>query len=212
MNAPRDREKLFVLAADRDIEEAISAILRRPESIEIRPVQFECQRHPNRDNGCRATAADFLRTFRNRFSHALVVFDRNGCGSSEERESIERSVEAELDRNGWPDCGKAVVIDPELEAWVWTESRAMLECLRWKGRYGELKSWLREEGLWSQKLAKPDNPKMALRRTLEHTRRRRSARVYADIAKRVSLARCQDLAFGKLVTTLRKWFPPVAGT
>ena len=170
MKAPLQSKGLVVLAADRDIEEALRQVLRRPESVGMRRVPFECRRHPNRDGGCRASAADFLRPFRKRFSHALVVFDRHGCGSSEARGEIEQHVESELARNGWQDRGKAIVIDPELEAWLWSNSPAVPMGLVWNGRYGELKSWLQRENVWGHSSAKPDDPKAALNRTLLPTR------------------------------------------
>ena len=207
MIVPHQSEKLLVLAADRDIEEALKAILDRPESLGMRRVLFECRRHPNRDAGCRANAADFLRPFQRSFSHAIVVFDRAGCGSSEPRSVIEQHVQFELARNGWQDRGNAIVIDPELEVWLWSNSPAVLRGLGWNGGYGELKSWLQRENVWDHSSAKPDKPKAALDRTLRRTRRRRSARVYGEIAASVSLARCQDPAFGKLRATFQDWFP-----
>lgn len=210
MMVPHQSEKLVVLAADRDIEEALKAVLGRPESLGMRRVLFECQRHPNRDGGCRANAAEFLRPFQRRFSHAIVVFDRYGCGSSEPRSVIERHVEFELARSGWQARCNAIVIDPELEVWLWSNSPAVLRGLGWNGGYGELRSWLQQESVWDQSSAKPHKPKAALNRTLRRTRRRRSARIYGEIAASVSLARCQDPAFGKLTAILRDWFPSAA--
>ncbi len=209
MNVPDPSERLVVLAADRDIEEAIKVVLgQRFMSLRMRRVLFECLRHPNRDGGCRANAAEFLRPFQGRFSHALVVFDREGCGSSAARTAIERQVETELARSGWQGCGKAIVIDPELEEWVWSESPEVLECLGWNHGYAELRSWLAEEKVWSHSLDKPQEPKQALHLTLRHTRRRRSSQIFREIAARVSLAHCQDPAFRKLRATLQDWFPP----
>ena len=205
-------ERLIVLAADRDMEEAIRAVLRRPDSLRMRAVCFECRRHPNRDAGCRAQAAEFLRPFRKRFSHALVVFDREGCGRSEPRDVIERDVEDALNRSGWQTRGKAIVIDPELEEWLWSESPAVLKGIRWKRGFAELRSWLEKEAVWDHSLAKPQNPKAALERTLRRTRRRRSARLYGEIAAAVSLARCQDAAFRKLKAVLQDWFPMPSAT
>lgn len=207
MNVPGQSARLIVLAADRDIEEAMRALLGRPESLGMRPVLFECRRHPNRDPGCRANAAEFLRPFRNRFSHALVVFDREGCGSSESRNTIERTVGSELKHSGWRTRGKAVVIDPELEEWLWSDSPAVLKGLGWNRGYAELRSWLEEEGVWDPSSTKPHEPKAALYRTLRRTHRRRSARLYGEIASRVSLMRCRDAAFGKLKAILQAWFP-----
>ena len=207
MKEPKQSERLFVLVADRDIEETLRAVLHRPASLGMRSVPFECQRHPNRDGGCRASAAKFLRPFRNRFSHALVVFDRRGCGSPETREAIEEKVESDLRRNGWKNCGKAIVIDPELERWLWSDSPAVIKGLGWNGGYADLRSWLEEMGVWDHSSAKPRKPKAALSLTLERTDRRRTARVFGKIASQVSLVRCQDPAFGKLRTIVQAWFP-----
>lgn len=211
MKAPGQSERLVVVVADRDIEETLKMVLGRPRSLGMRPVLFECRRHPNRDGGCRANAAEFLRPFQNRFSHALVVFDREGCGSSSTRDVIEREVESELARSGWQTRGTAIVIDPELEGWLWSDSPAVLKGLGWNRRYAELRSWLEEEEVWDPSSAKPHKPKAALNRTLQRTRRRRSARLYGEIASSVSLTRCQDPAFGKLRTILQAWFPRATG-
>ena len=103
------------------------------------------------------------------------------------------------------------MIDPELEAWLWSNSPAMLQGLGWHGGYDELKSWLQRENVWDRSSTKPDKPKAALNRTLRRTRRRRSARLYGEIAASVSLARCRDPAFGKLKRILKGWFPPGSG-
>ena len=207
MTEQKRPERLVVLVADRDIEEALTVVLGRPRSLGIRPVPFECQRRPNRDGGCRANAAEFLRPFQNRFSHALVVVDREGCGSLETREAIEQSVEVELERNGWKAFGKVIVIDPELERWLWSDSPAVLKGLGWNRGYADLRAWPEEEGVWDHSSAKPRKPKAALNLTLRRRRRRRSARVYGALADQVSLVQCKDPAFGKLRTILQAWFP-----
>ena len=208
MKESKQSERLVVLVADRDIEEALRVVLGRFNSLGIRPVSFACRRHPNRDGGCRATAAEFLRPFQTRFSHALVVFDRDGCGSHDTREVIEQEVESELERNGWKARGKVIVIEPELERWLWSDSPGVLNRLGWNRGYAELRSWLEEEGVWDHASVKPHKPKEALKRTLQHTRRRRSARLFGEIGADVSLTRCSDAAFCKLRTVLQTWFPP----
>ena len=113
----------------------------------------------------------------------------------------------EVARNGWRTCGEAIVFDPELEGWLWSDLPAVLKGLGWNRGYAELRSWLEEEEMWDHSSAKPHKPKAALNRTLRRTRRRRSARLYGEIAADVSLARCQDAAFGKLKAILKAWFP-----
>ena len=213
MSGERDPRRLIALVADRDIQETLTELFRRPESLGVRRFGFEITRHPGRDGGCRADAANFLRQHLRTFHHALVVFDRHGCGSNVSREEIETTVQQDLHRNGWEHRCRAVVIDPELEAWVWSGSRVVSEALGWGHRYNELLSWLTENGLWHEECPKPIDPKQAMGRALEGappaTRQRRSARVFGEIAAEVSFAGCQDAAFQKLLSTLREWFPQV---
>ena len=46
---------LFVLVADQDMRETLTALLQRHESLGIRPVAYEVERHLQRDAGCRTT-------------------------------------------------------------------------------------------------------------------------------------------------------------
>jgi len=71
---------LVVLTADKNMKFAIQGLLNRPESLGIRPVTAEVFIHPERDPGCLLRADAFLRPFVNRFVHAIVMFDREGCG------------------------------------------------------------------------------------------------------------------------------------
>lgn len=82
----------------------------------------------------------------------------------------------------------------------------MLEAIGWNRGYPDLRSWLEEQEVWDPSSAKPHRPKTALNRTLQRTRRRRSPRLYGEIATGVSLARRQDPAFRKLKTVLQAWF------
>jgi hypothetical protein len=63
-----------------------------------------------------------------------VLFDYYGCGAEHEMapEEIEDEVEEKLSRSGWEDRARCVVIDPELEVWVWSDSPEVDRCLGWK--------------------------------------------------------------------------------
>lgn len=198
---------LIVLAADRDIEETLTELFARPEAVGVVPFEYEIRRHPGRDPGCRVDAAEFLRPFSHRFDHALVVFDRHGCGDSGPRENIETDVEHGLRLSGWEDRGRAVVIDPELETWVWSDSPAVHTALGWTRGHQELRAWLAAEELWDPGAAKPHDPKAAMLKCLRKARRKRSARIFGEIAAGTSLAGCHDPAFRKIRTVLRKWYP-----
>ena len=61
MNANAEHKDLIVLAADLDIENTISGLLSRPSKLKAKKPSFDILRHPNRDPGCRTSAADLLR-------------------------------------------------------------------------------------------------------------------------------------------------------
>ena len=206
MTVAQQTDALFVLVADNEMEQTLKSVLNRPESLGIRRLKYRCIRHPNRDNGCRTNAAQFLRSFLQTYNHSIVIFDRVGCGSEKSRTEIERDVDLALRHNGWGKRGRSIVIDPELEAWLWTSSPVVLKSLGWSRGYEELKSWLVNKELWNQSSSKPLDPKEALIQTLKRTRQKRSARLYGKIASSVSLQRCEDPAFCKLKRILRKWY------
>lgn len=201
---PRD---LVVLVADADMAEAVRGLLRRPESLGIGKLAWRVVTHAMHDAGCRTAASAELRRFQSEFKQAVVMFDHSGCGDQRPREVIQREVEAGLARNGWRNRAKAIVIEPELEAWVWSRSRHVPELLGWTAGYPALRSWLERNGLWRTGESKPIDPKGAMRRALRQMNLQPSARRFAELAGAVSLQRCSDPAFNEFTRTLRKWFP-----
>jgi hypothetical protein len=123
-------------------------------------------------------------------------------------EEVEREVGDQLRQNGWADRAAVIVIDPELEAWVWGPSRQVDQTLGWRDRPTTLRQWLHKKRLWPAEAPKPPDPKGALEATLRELPRPRSSSIYADLAEGVSLRNCQDRAFLRLVRILRSWFPP----
>ena len=200
---------LIVLVADLDAHNAVDALLARPESLGIRPIgRFLIDRFIKRDSGCFGDSHEYLRPFVRQFSHALVIFDRHGCGRENlPREAIESDVEDRLAKNGWSNRSAAVVIDPELEAWVWSESPAVPIVLGWAGRDPDLRRWLEENGYIGPGDLKPADPKESLHAALRVVRKRPSASVFRQLAERIGLYRCLDPAFLKFKSTLQRWFP-----
>lgn len=214
---PPEAQDLVVLVPDADIEQTVGGLLSRADGLGLRPLRWTVARHPDRDPGCRVRAAEFLRPYLPRFSRALVVFDREGCGSSAPRERIQETVERELFSNGWRDRAKAIVIDPELEAWLWNGSPRVAEELGWGGDYPGLRDHLAGQGLWPDAAAKPPEPKRAAREAMRtarvRSRSRRSPAKFRRLASQVStgvLSGCQDPAFGDLIDALRRWFSAAA--
>ena len=204
----RDHTDLLVLVADLDISVTVQCLLNRPESMGMHAVSFSVRRHPQRDAGCRSDAVERLRMFIRDHRFALVMFDKDGCGDPREsRESIQKDVELRLSRNGWENRCKAIVMEPELEAWIWNGSMHVPEVLGWNGDYTSLREWLASRRLWSPDLLKPSDPKQSLQAVLHSTRTPRSPNLYRRLAETVGVHRCADPAFNELKATLQQWFP-----
>lgn len=209
MNTLMPQQDLVILTADRSTEFALQGILGRPRSLGTRQITVKFYNHPEKDPGCFVSGHDFLRPFINQFNHALVIFDREGCGQeSYSREDLEEQVAGKLSQAGWGgERGRAIVIDPELEMWIWSDSPHVDKVLGWNGHQPDLKAWLTAQGFLTDACAKPGRPKEALHAALRHVRKPLSPAIFSAIAEEVSLVRCSDPSFLKLKTVLKAWFP-----
>jgi hypothetical protein len=199
---------LVVLVPGKDDEETIRGLLSRPESLGVRPLSFRVLRHPRHDPGCFSEPVGVLQPFLGLAAKALVVFDYEGCGQEGRAAcDVASDVRGRLEASGWTDRAEVIVIEPELEAWVWSDSPHVTDALGWRDRTPALREWLAAKGFLSPNRAKPQRPKEALLAALREARVQQSASIYREIAARVSLARCQDTAFGNLVRILREWSP-----
>lgn len=208
MSAASHLGDLIAVVADADAEHAIRHLLRRPQALRIREIAFTVDRFVKRDPGCYRESHEHLRSFIHQFDYALVLFDRHGSGGeSRTRIRLEKEVEQKLSRNGWADRSAAIVLDPELEVWVWSDSPEVDRILGWAGRDPELRSWVRTKGLWRKNAAKPDDPKKAMLDALRAVGTRRSSAVFGQLAAQIGVGRCTDAAFTKLKNVLQQWFP-----
>jgi len=198
---------LVVLVADKQMESALQGILNRHLALGTAPVSFDIYIHPHRDPGCFNAGHDFLRPFVRDFNYALIVFDHQGSGQEKfSREELELKVEEKLSASGWMDRAAVVVIDPELENWLWSDSPEVEIELGWQGASPSLNSWLKEKGYLNGLSLKPSPPKEAVESALREVHIPRSASIYSRIAEKVSLKRCTDPAFLKLKQKLCLWF------
>jgi hypothetical protein len=198
---------LVCVVADRSIEAAIEAVLRRHEALGIRPIEFEMLVHPERDPGCFREPAKLLGGYTERARHALVVLDRAWEGApTEDAAELEQLLETELERIGHSEWAKAVVIEPELEAWVFSDSPHVATTLGWTGSASDLRLALEAEDLWACGRAKPDDPKRAMDWVLRRARLPRSSSLFRTLGSRVSLQHCEDRSFLRLKELLCGWF------
>ena len=199
---------LIVLTADKDAEFALKGLLARPQALGIRLIAWDSYVHPRRDPGLVNEAHDFLRPFHQRHTHALVMFDQSGCGrDSEAPADLARDVEDRLAANGWRERAAVVILVPELEVWVWSNSPHVAACLGWGGASAPLRAWLEGKGLWQSGTPKPADPKAALDAALRHVGKPRSSSLYQELASKVSLQGHTEPAFIALRTNLQRWFP-----
>lgn len=199
---------LIILAADKDMEHALRGLLERPEALGIRPIEKDILVHPEHDPACARRGVEFLGIFSGQYRHALLVFDHEGSGKESVAPiELEESLNADFLRSVWGDRAKAIVLSPELEAWIWSDSPHVDEVAGWRNRSPSLRPWLVEEGWIETENVKPDRPKEAFLAALKEASVPQSASLYEQIASKVSLRRCQDASFLRFRDVLRHWFP-----
>jgi hypothetical protein len=201
--------ELLILTADKNTQFALEGLLGRWRELGIRPIEsWRVIPHPRRDPAVLRESHHFLRPFLHQAKYCLVVFDREGSGGrTRSREELEKEVQDRLDANGWEKRSSVVVIDPELEAWVWADSPEVGAILGLTPRGQDLNRWMLDRGWRSRPGAKPDRPKEAMEAALFESRTPRSSAIYKMLAERIPFRRCTDPAFEKLRHTLRAWFP-----
>ncbi len=121
---------LVVLVADADAEWALRTLLeKRSDAMQIRSLNSRVIRDPGRDSGVYLRAQDLLRPYVRQAAYALALLDHEGSGQEHRKTAseMETDMEKRLMQNGWIDIEGhsrvvAIVLDPELEVWVWSRS------------------------------------------------------------------------------------------
>jgi hypothetical protein len=155
---------------------------------------------PTRDSGVYHTARELLRPYERSHRRAVVILD-NAWEGSPGVSKIEMRI-AETLTDVW-EYFVVIVIDPELEAWVWQDNPNVANALKCRSDFRDV---LQRHGHWPEGATKPPDPKAAL----DHLRRRhgadRSNAAFRRLAAGISVAGCADPAFIRLRETLRDWF------
>lgn len=201
---------LIVIVADKQMQRTVETLLaRRHQALGIAQVAFDVLRHPQKDPGCRTASEMFLAPSRNHYRKSIVVFDYHGSGENNLTSvELESALESRLCSQGWEAESIAfVVIDPELEAWVFGATDRQLERVVNWSQPKSARNWLTDQGKLNDGDVKPEDPKAAINALLTLVRKPLDSKLFIDLAQRVSLARCQDRAFQKFRSTLQRWFP-----
>jgi hypothetical protein len=201
------KKDLIILVADKNTEFTLKGLLSRSQALKIRALEFDIFVHPEHDPGCLLKSDDFLRAFIASYRYGMVLFDREGCGREGLiREELEEYIETRLSNSGWNTRAAAIVLDPELETWVWSDSPHVDVVLGWERKVPNLRTWLKQQQFLTSEQVKPERPKETMERALLIARKPRSSALYFHLAQRVSFERCSDPAFLKLKSVLQNWF------
>jgi hypothetical protein len=209
------RDLLFFVA-DTNIREALAGFLDRPAVDAIvgcRPFGFVARRDikvaaGQNDPGLYTRATELIKTLRAEYRHAVIVLDEEWEGSPGAN-AIESRIEAHLRAAGWDeDDGLALVVCPEVDNWLWSDSPHSASALGWES-WTDLSAALVAEGWLVSGEVKPLRPKEAAEWALRNGsgKARRSSSLYRKVSGSVSVRRCADPAVERLLTTLCRWFP-----
>ena len=202
------KRDLVVLTADKDMEHALKGLFTRPEALSIRSIEADILVHPQHDPACARRGVAFLSNLSERYRYGLLMFDHEGSGRERVRtEDLQESLNEDFARSAWGGRAKAIVLSPELEAWIWIDSPHVEEIAGWKGRRPPLRRWMTDQGWLGENEVKPERPKEAFQAVLREARRPRSASLYQQIAQRVSFRHCTDRSFLAFKDVLQSWFP-----
>jgi len=201
------KKDLIILVADKSMECAIKGLLGRPQALGIRPITWDVYTHVWRDPGCRSQGVNFLRTFIHSHQCCMILHDKEGCGEeTKSRATLELELESKLAASGWKNAS-VIVMDPELESWVWSVSPHVGNVLGWKDNTNKIRDWLCQRGFIRGDDIKPRRPKEAMEAVLRFTRKAKSSSLFTQLAENVSFERCVDPAFIKFKKILTIWFP-----
>jgi len=196
---------LVVLVADSNMKAAVQTLIeKRHKSLGIRQVQADFFVHPERDAGVLLRAHIFLQQFHNEYRYALVMFDHEGCGQENKpAEELEQEAKQRLEQSEWQRRCEVIVLEPELEAWVWSSSPHVPKVL---GLTLEQMQQILSR-FPQNNFGKPERPKEAMEECLRQAKIPRSSSIYAELAETVGLQNCVDPTFVKFRQTLQEWFP-----
>lgn len=201
---------LITLVADRNTLFLMQGLYKRHQSFSIKDISgsiSEIFAHPQNDPGVYHQCVEFLRPFINTHNYALVLFDHEGSGQeTKSRNYLENEIEEKLSVSGWGNRAKVIVLEPEIEAWIWSDSPHVEKILGWEHSNPNLRAWLKSEQFIQGNEIKPKRPKEAVEAALEEVREPRSSSRYQQIAEKVSFKNCTDESFLKLKNTLQEWF------
>jgi hypothetical protein len=211
---------LLVYVADGNMAGAVGGLLEREGAhLSIGCAQFAFDSRVDikvakgqNDPGVYTRADALMRPFAGEYRYAVVIVDEEWDGSPGAA-AIEERLREHLNAAGWPaERGLALVVSPEADVWLWSDSPHTATALGWPS-WDALRPALEGEGFLAPEATKPERPKEAAEWALGKGPKRipRSSKLYREVSGKVSIKRCEDNALAAFVHQLRIWFPRVVG-
>lgn len=202
----------MILVPDLQCEATLRGFFGREKfhlSLGCAPFAFEpgddLIRETKNDPGVWKNAHELLRLKRATHRNALIILDNSWEGSPGVAQ-IEKDIGGNMTGSGWPRGQfEVVVIDPELESWIW-QDHVHVETAFGHAGPPSLRQRLRDSDLWPDGGRKPTDPKLAVEAVQGWYRFGPPSPVFAEIAMKVSVKGCVDPAFQKMLRALKGWF------
>jgi hypothetical protein len=199
---------LLVVAADKSMQQALKGLLARPQALGIREVEVDIYYHPQHDPACALRGVEFMSDWSDQYHHGLLMFDHEGSGREQTHpQELQKTLNEDFANSAWGERAKTVILCPELEVWVWSDSPHVSRVAGWGNGNRQLRSWLIEQEYLQEGESKPTRPKEAFQAALYESRTPRSSSLFLQLAENVSFERCSDTAFLEFKGILQKWFP-----
>lgn len=194
---------LLVLTADKNALFLIESFLERINSGNV--FTYKVISHPGHDCGVIKKAAEFVRPFINEYNYLITIFDYEGCGDNATIMNIENKVITLLSQNGWQDKNDCLVIDPEIDLWVWVNECYLRKISNWTSSQS-IYDFLKQNGFSFNSQNKPDRPKEAFEFLLRKQQIPRSSSLYKSLAKIANYKKCTEKSFNKFYSIVSERF------
>lgn len=203
---------LLLYVADADAQAFMESILRKPQALSIRPLNFHIERHPQKDSGMVQSGAELARMKKKEYQKVLLLWDHHGSGQDHKQspEEVQNGIQKKLDSFTLSNHSAVFILVPELEQWLWFCENALLA--HYKIAASHLLSWIEEHAKklgCSMEELKSNHPKELFEHIMRYRLKRTiSPRDFKEIGKRAGineLMRCAN--FQAIVKVLQRWFP-----
>lgn len=201
---------ILIVVSDKTMQQTLEGLLERPGALGIRKIEADIYAHPQHDPGCALRGVEFMSDFSDQYLYGLLMFDHEGSGKEKiQYQELQMTINQEFSESSWGIRGKAIVLSPELEVWIWSDSPHVSKIAGWNDGNHQLRNWLIKQGHLKEDEVKPARPKEAFEAALHESRIPRSSSLYLQLAQTVSLKRCSDAGFLEFKKVLKEWFPPL---